>query len=474
MLRVGYGGGTRMEKREVEISEVIDSAKFVGLPLGITVLTIFIMLVDGFDLQTMSFVAPALLPEWGIERSDLTLVLTGSMIGMAVGSVLLGWLGDRIGRKNSYLVCIAFLFVGSLMSALSTGLNDLFAWRVLTGIGLGGVTPLAATMISEWTPKRVRVVAVACSIVAVPLGGSIGAEVARWVIPNFGWRTIFYIGAALPLVFLLIALFLLPESPKYLTQRPSRHAQLARMLNRLVGEKRFDGTERFIVAEPPRPPGNWFAMLLKPPYLSTTLLLWAAFAFNTLALYAFTNFLPTVLTATGMPLEQALRGSTFFNFGGLFGAVGGSVLIALLGSRLVGSSISLMGAIAVFITGVTIVALGASADAQLYFLILLAGVAMHGMQNFLYAVGAHSYPTYIRASGVGTAQTVSRIGGVMSSVLAGAFFAMEPAAPVSLFFYMVGGVLVVVVISFFSLRTHIPPNRSRPALKEAGAGDPAH
>jgi len=458
-----------MAKRVIDINEVIDSAKYIGVPLGITVLTVFMMLVDGYDLETMSFVAPALVPDWHVSRELLTPVLTASMIGMAVGSIAMGWLGDRIGRKNSYITCLAFLFVGSLLCGQAQGLWDLFAWRLLTGIGLGGVTPLAATLITEWTSKRVRSVAIACSIVAVPLGGMVGATVAQWIIPAYGWRMIFHIGAALPLAFFVMAWFLLPESPKFLAQSPKRHVQLARALNLLVREKRFDGTEDFRVAEPPAPPGNWLAIIMKPPYLSTTVLLWIAFAFNTLGLYAFVNWLPTVLTSAGMSLHGGLEGAKYFNFGGFFGAVGGAVLIGFIGSRLVGSGLSLVGAIATFFIGMTVTAGMGNPQLHLLIMIAIAGMALNGMQCFLYVVGAHSYPTYIRASGVGCAQTVSRIGGVLSSVVGGGYFAMQPLPPVSDFFYVVGAAVLVVVVSYWSMRTHIASRKATRALEPAAA-----
>jgi AAHS family 4-hydroxybenzoate transporter-like MFS transporter len=381
----------------------------------------------------------------------------------------MGWLGDRIGRKNSYITCLAFLFVGSLLSGQAQGLWDLFAWRLLTGIGLGGVTPLAATLITEWTSKRVRSVAIACSIVAVPLGGMVGAAVAQWIIPAYGWRMIFHIGAVLPLAFFVMAWLLLPESPKFLAQSPKRHAQLARALNLLVREKRFDGTEDFRVAEPPAPPGNWLAIIMKPPYLSTTVMLWIAFTFNTLGLYAFVNWLPTVLTSAGMSLHGGLEGAKYFNFGGFFGAVGGAVLIGFIGSRLVGSGLSLVGAIATFLIGMTVTAGMGNPQLHLLIMIAIAGMALNGMQCFLYVVGAHSYPTYIRASGVGCAQTVSRIGGVLSSVVGGAYFAMQPLPPVSDFFYVVGAAVLVVVVSYFWMRTHIASRKSMRALELAAA-----
>lgn len=452
-----------MQSKTVDISTVIDSAKFVGLPLMVTVLTFFIMLVDGFDLQTMSFVGPALVTEWGISRDLLGPVLSASMIGMAVGSVGLGWLGDSIGRKRSYVICIAFLFVGSLLSAYAVGLWDLFAYRFVTGIGLGGVTPLAATLISEWTSKKVRGLAVACVVVAVPLGGMVGAGVAQWIIPNYGWRMIFFIGAGLPLVFFALAWFLLPESPKFLARHPAQHPVLAKALNRLIKQQRFDGSETFTVDEPPAPPGNWLATLLKPPFRATTLLLWAAFSFNTLALYSFVNWLPTVLTATGMPLEASLQGSKYFNFGGFFGTVGGAILIGMYGSRIVGSSLALIGGISSIFVGLTMLMAPADANVQLLFLICVCGMALNGMQAFLYAVGAHSYPTFIRASAVGCAQTISRIGGVLSAVVGSAFFAMN--LPAGQFFFILAGISAVVVISFFSLRTHMPGGKQARELE---------
>lgn len=442
-----------MQGKTVDITAVIDSARFIGLPLRITVLTFFIMLVDGFDLQTMSFVAPELVNLWGVERAYLGPVLTASMIGMALGSVVLGWLGDRIGRKNSYTVCLIFLFIGSLLSAYCTGLWDLFAYRFITGIGLGGITPLAATLISEWAPKKARSLAVACVVVAVPLGGMAGAAVAQWIIPAYGWRAVFFIGAGLPFVFFALAQALLPESPKYLAQNPKRHPALAQALNRLLKEKRFDGTENFTVDEPPAPAGNWLALLLKPPYRATTLLLWAAFSFNTLALYAFANWLPTVLSATGMSRDASLEGLKLFNFGGFFGAVGGAILINRYGSRIIGSGLSAIGAVATLIIGMMLMSASAPAGTQLFVLFGVAGMAINGMQVFLYAVGAHSYPTYVRASAVGCAQAISRIGGVGSSAVASGVFAI--GLQMGQFFYILAGVIVIVVISFFSLRTHI-------------------
>jgi AAHS family 4-hydroxybenzoate transporter-like MFS transporter len=443
----------------IEVIEVIDSARSLRLPIGIAIVSILIMLIDGYDLQTMSFVAPALVADWHVARADLGWVLNGSMIGMAFGSIGLGRLGDTIGRRNAYVVCLIFLCAGSLLSAHAQSLDQLLAFRIITGIGLGGATPLATTFIAEWAPRRIRSIAVACVVVSVPLGGMLGAMIAKRVMPEFGWRAIFWIGAGLPLVFFVLAALLLPESPKFLAQNPARSRRLAAALNRLLREPRFTGSEHFHLAEPAAPSRHWLHIILGREYLHTTLLLWGAFTFNTVGLYSFANWLPTLLTSAGFTQPAALDQLTYFNFGGFFGAVGGAILIGRYGSRLVGTSLALLGVIATLLIGLTLTR-ASSPGFQLAVLIVAAGAALSGMQSFVYAVGANSYATYVRGAGVGCAQTVSRIGGILGGLAAAAFFALRPQPPISVFFYAVATLGVAVAVSYGLLRTHILPHRT--------------
>lgn len=445
-----------MEKKEIEITSLIDSAKYFGMPLGVTLVTIFIMLVDGFDLQAMGFVAPEIVKEFG---GSLAGALPASMLGMAIGSIALGWASDFIGRKGSYIISIFFLGIGSFFCAHASDVGDLTIWRIVTGIGLGGVTPIAATLITEWTPKHARNVAVACSIVAVPFGGSLGAAIARWIIPEYGWRGVFWVGALLPLVFFVVAIFFLPESPRYMARRPHLHGKLAKRLNQLFGEQRFTGNEVFVVAEPPKPPDHWFAMLLNKDYRTITLLLWAVFAFNTIALYSYANLLPTALTSLGMSTVASLEGSVYLNAGAVIGAVGGAVLIGQFGSRLVSAGLALLGVAASVLIGLTVTGNVGSINTLTLVLITLAGISVNGLQSFVYTVSAHSYPTYIRNSGVGTAQTFSRIGGYVGTWAGASYFAMSPRPPLSYFFFAVALFSLLVLISFYPLRTHIPGRR---------------
>lgn len=451
------------QDKKVDIGAVIDSANFFWVPFGISLMMITIMLTDGFDLFTMGYVGPHLIKDWGITRPQLGPVNSAGLIGMAIGSVGMGWLGDRIGRKRAYVTCLAFLFAGSLLCFYAGNVWELTACRLVTGLGLGGVTPLATTLISEWTSRKVRSVVVACVIVAVPLGGTLAGIVARNVIPAYGWRSMFLIGAIVPLVLFAVFSYLLPESPKYLAQHPSQHRRLAKALNRLVGERRYDGTEEFCIKEEGKRSSNWFATIWNSDYRRSTLLIWTAFAFNTFVLYVFTNYLPTLLDYAKQSAETASRGLEMFSFGGFFGSVGGAVLIGWMGSRFVGSGLAFVGAVAIAAIGITLVTVNDSPTFQLLAFCLVGGAAVNGMQAFLYAVSAHSYPTEIRGSAVGMAQTFSRVGGVLSASAPPFYFAMSPTPPVNMFFWFVAACAMVVVVSFFLIPSHIPANTHRAA-----------
>ena len=402
-----------------------------GMAVWVSILGFLIMTTDGFDLQSAALVAPTLTGVFNVKPEAMGPVLGASIVGMALGSIALGWLADRSGRKRGLMTCMALLSIGSLASAQTPSLDALFWFRVLTGLGLGGATPIAATLTAEWTPPKWRTLAVAVVIVGVPLGGLLGAAIAGPVMERFGWRAVFLLGAALPLIFLIIALPLLPESPVFLARAAAPQAQSRR-------GRIFD--------------------VFAPEHLRSTLTIWGSFILNSLTLYGFVNWLPLVLRSTGMPLSAALRGSLLFNVGGVVGSVVGSILIARYGSRSVGTSIASGGAVAAVLVGVALIA-GPDAQSTVLAPITVVGVCLNGMQNFLYAVAAHSYPPDIRGSGVGWGSAVARIGGYLSSSVGSLYFAL--ALPPAAYFYILAVFIGGTAVCFFSIPTPIPGGKAR-------------
>jgi len=443
-----------MDSRKVDVGEVIDTAPFLGKPLGIALMMIVIMLTDGFDLFIPSYIAPALVADWGVTKSDVQPFVQAGLIGMAIGSIALGWIGDRIGRKIAYVSCLALMFVGSAFCYFANSLGELFVWRLVMGLGLGGITPLATTLVSEWTNKRMRSIVVATVIVSIPLGGTLAGIVYRAIEPAYGWRSMFAVGAIVPLVLFVVFAYLLPESPKFMAKHTRLHGKLAAALNQLVREKRYDGSEAFFVKEEGKRSGNWFATIFNSDFRLRTVLIWTAFAVNSFVLYVFTSQIPLLLDTAGLSAGISSRGLQYFSSGAVLGSIGGAIIIGRFGSRYTGSVLAAMGGVASAAIGTT---LGADtvSHTELLVLCLLAGASVNGMQAFMYAVTAHSYPTEVRGSAVGMAQTVSRIGAVTAPVLAAFYFSMDPVPPVSSFFLFMSGVIVVTVVSFYLIPSHI-------------------
>jgi AAHS family 4-hydroxybenzoate transporter-like MFS transporter len=455
-------------KKIVDVGDVIDSAKYFWMPFGITVMMIVIMATDGYDLFLMGHVGGHLVTDWGISRAALGPINTAGLLGMAIGSVTLGWLGDRIGRKRSYFTCLVFLFIGSVLcyyaakggtpaNATET-IREMTLWRFVTGLGMGGITPLATTLISEWTSQRVRSVVVALVISAVPVGGSL----AGLAIKHVEWEQMFLIGGLVPLALFIVFGTLLPESPKYMAQHPALHARLARSLNRLLGEQRFDGSEAFTVRETGKRSSNWLATIWNSFYARATLFIWLAFSFNSFMLYIYTNYLKVLLPTERVAVETAGSALSLFSIGAFFGSIGGAFMIRWFGSRYVGTGLALLGVLATALIGFMLVGTGNPAASNVLMLSFFAGVSFNGMQAFMYAVAAHSYPTEIRGSAVGLAQTVSRIGAVLSPIVASGYLAMTPLPGVNLFFWFAAGCALITAVSFFLIPSHIPRNEPVP------------
>ena len=457
------------QQKTVDVAAVIDSAKYFPMAFGITLMMIIIMLADGYDLFLMGHVGNHIIKDWAVSPAMLGSINSAGLIGMAVGSVALGWLGDRIGRKKSYFTCLVFLFLGSVLcyhaamngspETAKASLQQLTIWRFVTGLGMGGVTPLATTLISEWTSQRVRSVVVAMVISSVPGGGSLAGLANQ----HFEWQQLFLLGGLVPLALFICFGFLLPESPKYMAQHPSQHPRLARALNRLLGEKRFDGSEYFAVHEIGKRSSHWFATLWNSDYRKATSFIWIAFSFNSFVLYMYTNYFKTLLTKGSVAEDIAGNALSLFSLGAFFGSIGGAFLVRWFGSRYVGAVLAFIGVVGTAAIGALLGLDGGAPAQNVLVLGFLVGASINGMQAFIYAVSAHSYPTEIRGSAVGLAQTISRIGAVASPMVASAYFAIQPLPAVNLFFWFVAACAFVTTVSFFLIPSHISSHRQHTA-----------
>lgn len=444
----------------VHVTQVVDRCSFRGLPLVVFIFTLSALVFDGFDIQAVGFVAPALVQEWNITRPQLAPVLAAAVLGMSLGAFLMGPIGDRLGRRSALILSMSVVAVGSLLSAYANTPGELAAYRLVTGLGLGGSLPNATALMVELAPLAVRNLVVSITVVGVPIGGVLGAEVAVQLLPAFGWRSVFVAGAVLPILLALTMWLWMPESPRYLTRRPERSNELARMLNRLTGSNRYSSNDRFVIAEHATPEQReGLRALLTPQYRTDTLLLWAAFFASLFSVYALFNWLPTVLSGVGLPVTVALRCALVLNLGCVFGALIVGTALNRYGSRRTLVSLSVIGA------GVTF-ALAALPGtlyepnqlAPLLILMFATGATILGVQVGLYSVSAYAYPTSARATGVGAALGVGRVGGIASAFAGGIVSSFgEGIAP---FFAGIALVALLMAVAIALFNRHMPPVRA--------------
>jgi AAHS family 4-hydroxybenzoate transporter-like MFS transporter len=335
-------------------------------------------------------------------------------------------------------------------------LGALAACRFLTGLGLGGALPNAAALMIEFAPRRSRNIAMAITIVGVPAGGMIGALLAALLEPRFGWPSIFIAGGVLPIALLAIGYAWLPESPNYLAHQNPSHPLLTPLVQRVTGRV-MQGNERWLV--PPvaaKRPG--VRALFVKDYRYNTLVIWAIFFANLLAVYSIFNWIPTLFAGTGLTLATALRGALVFNLGGVLGAVAGAFGMNRFGSRPVMILLAALGAASTFTLGQ--IAIGPNGDLlPLMSLMFVAGACINGQQVQMFTVAGNAYPTTIRAFGVGSGLASARVGGIASS-FAGSVLVTAGGGLTS-FFSGIGILMLLVLAGVLALRCHLQPTSGR-------------
>jgi AAHS family 4-hydroxybenzoate transporter-like MFS transporter len=378
-------------------------------------------LVDGFDNQASAFVAPALTADWHVAREALGPVFSAGAFGTLVGCMLIGPIGDMIGRKAVVAGSLVLAALLMLATASVTSLEQLIAIRFLTGIPLGALIPGTVVIANEWSPAKGRAAIVTIMACGFALGAILGGQLSSVLLPVYGWQSVFHAGAAGTALIAVAVMLWMPESVRFLSLRPTdgKRARVEAILHK------FDpGLGAISEAAEPAPARGIGLVtgLFAEQRAAMTLLLWAAFFMNALVLNFMTFWLPSILTGAGLPAAVAIRTSTLFQFGGLVGVV------------LMGAFAAKTGAWRLVVTGylfsaaaVTLVGLLAGSPRNAA--IAAAGFCVIGVQMSLAALTATLYPTAIRSTGTGWALGVGRFGSTVGPLVGGVLIGWHWALP---------------------------------------------
>ena len=371
-----------------------------------------VLFTDGFDAQTIGFLAPSIAENTGIPVSGS--IFSASLIGLMIAAMLSGPIADRWGRKWPIIFSTFALALFSLLTSFSTSFNQLLILRFLTGLGLGGALPNVVALVSEYVPKRLMAVLVAVLFCGLPLGGFICGMVSSALLPIWGWQSVFYMGGIFPFILSLFLIFLLPESVQFLSQRGTHPEKIARLLMPIAPETAaYDPTLTFAAAAEEHK-GVPVKFLFKEGRTAGTILLWIPNFMNLLLMYVILNWLPELLRAAGMSGTGGVTATAFFSLGGILGTLAEGFLIKIGGAfKILFAEFGFCGLLVALMSRET------DSWRMTVLLAFLLGFLVIGAQAGLNVLAAKFYPTFVRSTGVGWALGIGRIGSIIGPLLAG-------------------------------------------------------
>ncbi|QRX81465.1 aromatic acid/H+ symport family MFS transporter [Glaciimonas sp. PAMC28666] len=399
--------------RQIDIPALIDRSKIGFSQTIMLVLCGLCLIVDGFDVQAMGYVAPAIIQDWGIAKSHLGPVFGAGLFGMLVGSLMFSMLADRIGRRPVLIAATLFFAVCMLVTPMATSLGELEIIRFITGLGLGAIMPNAMALAGEYSPVRKRVTLMMLVSCGFTLGAVLGGLLSAYLIPRFGWQSVFHVGGVVPLVIGALMIFLLPESMQFLVLRGKKLDQVGKWLRRIDPNVVIDAQTRYVVNEKAGK-GAPMLQLFQEGRAKVTILLWVINFMNLVNLYFLSNWLPTIAKDAGLSTANAVLAGTALQIGGTFGT--------LIMGQLIDRSSFRRVLIPVFVVAGFAVALIGRPEASLVFLfgsIFVAGFCIVGGQPAVNALAGTYYPTTLRSTGIGWSLGIGRIGSIVGPVLGG-------------------------------------------------------
>ena len=445
----------------LNVSDIVDDSKLGPFQAGIFVLCFVCLIMDGFDVQSIGYVAPEIIREWHIPSSLLGPVFSAAPFGVLIGSLLFSILADKIGRRPVLIGLTLYFSVATLLTARASSVNQLLAIRLIAGIGLGGIMPNAVAMAAEYSPRRMRETMIMVVSNGFTAGAAVGGFISAWLIPAFGWRSVFYFGGAVPLVIAVLMLFLLPESLQFMVMtgravRGRSRDNLGKWMRRINPGTEVTAATRYVVEEEIKRTGVPVVNLFRDGRALGTALLWIVNFMNLINLFFLSSWLPTVVRDAGYSASTAVLVGTTLQVGGTIGAI-------VLGWYARKLSLILLLTTSFAVAFVSIAAIGQPGLllTLLYVVVFAAGWGVVGGQAGVNALASSHYPTDLRATGVGWGLGIGRIGAIVGPLIAGEMLRRHWSSQ-ELFIAAALPALISAIVTF-SLRWVIKPTLSRPA-----------
>ncbi|MBV9884877.1 MAG: MFS transporter [Sphingomonadaceae bacterium] len=391
-------------------------------PMGMRQWVVVLLMValnalDGFDVLSSAFAAPGITREWGVPREALGIVLSAELIGMGFGSLLLGGVADRVGRKPAMLACLVVMAVGMYFAHAANAVNALTAWRLLTGLGIGGMLAATNAVTAECSSQAGRSLAMALYVIGYPLGAVIGGFVAQgWLLVAYDWRAVFLFGAVVTAALIPLVMLLVPETPAFFAA--TRPADALARINRSLAAFRLPPIDALAPAPAEADKPRLTDILAKPALRKVTLLLAFGYMFHTITFYYILKWAVQIVSDFGYSQPQAASVLTWANIGGATGGFLFGFLMRRWDIKRPTIVMLLAGVVAVAAFGIAKDSLWGWRMAT-----FATGFFTNAAIVGFYAAFARGFPAYARATGTGLVLGVGRAGAAGSPILAGFLFA---------------------------------------------------
>jgi benzoate transport len=429
--------------------ELIEQSPMVTAQIIAVSMCVFLNALDGFDVLSISFASPGIAADWGIDRAALGVVLAMELVGMAIGSIIIGNLADRIGRRPVILGCLVIMAAGMFAAAFAHDMNTLLAFRFGTGLGIGGMLAATNAMVAEFSNLKNRSLCVTIMAAGYPMGAIVGGSIASLLLTEFHWRAIFIFGGAVTALSIPLVLALLPESVYFLEARRPRKAldKINAVLKRL-GRQAVSALPDLTADTTPK---AGLSTLFGPRLISITLILTLAYFFHIMTFYFILKWIPKIVVDMGFAAPLAGGVLVWANVGGAMGAVLLGILSQRFGVKGLVIGAMVLGAIMVAVFG-----RGQDDLQQLSLIAAIAGFCTNAGVVGLYALFAQGFPTEVRAGGTGFAIGVGRGGAALGPIIAGLLF--EAGASLQLVAIIMGSGSLMAAIALLFLRLNRTPD----------------
>jgi len=429
------------------VSELIDRQPLGLFQARIVVLCGVVALLDSLDLQSIGLAAPAMIADLPIRPSSLGAVFSAALAGLAVGAFSFGPLADLVGRKAVLIGTTVCFGVFTICTALAPNLGVLLVYRFCAGLGLGGAMPSFISLTSEYIPQRLRVLVVALLWTGFPLGGAVGGLLASWLIPTFGWPSVFWVGGVLPLLVSAILIVALPESVSFLVATAAGADRVRRLLQKAFPAASVPADATFVLNEE-RVGGVSVLRLFAMGRAVGTTVLWISFFIVFMMLVTNSAWAPTLLKREGIEIGRSALAMAAFNLGAVIGTCVAGWLVMRIGAAVILPLVMISSAVSLGLVGY------AAPSAQLVTTLEgLFGLFLGCGSSGLIALAAIYYPTAIRSSGVGWAMGMGRVGSFAGPLAVGSLVATG-LSTLGIFVALALPALVAAVTTVIAGRTH--------------------